>query len=79
MESWQTDILAAAIGRNRPASGGGVDGLTLDLLYLLTCLELLKHAREAMASTLESAWADETGSEPSRPEEGNHRLQHLGG
>ena len=44
-------------------AAGGVDGLSLDLLYLLTCLELLKHAREAMASALESAWADETGSE----------------
>ena len=70
---------AAAVGRARPESGGDFDGLTLDLLYLLTCLELLKHAREAMASALASAWADETGSEPSQPEEGNHRPQHLGG
>ena len=43
---------AAAVGRTRPESGGDFDGLALDLLYLLTCLELLKHAREAMASAL---------------------------
>ena len=70
---------AVAVGRTLPESGGGFDGLTLDLLYLLTCLELLKHAREATASALESAWADETGFEPAQPEEGNHWPQHPSG
>ena len=70
---------AVAVGRTLPASVGDFDGLALDLLYLLTCLELLKHAREGMASALESAWAAETGSEPSQPEEGNRRPQHPSG
>ena len=58
---------AVAVGRTLPASVGDFDGLALDLLYLLSCLELLKHAREAITSVLENAWADETGSKPSQP------------
>ena len=39
----------------------------LDLLYLLTTLELLKRAREAIASALESAW-EQAASAPFQPE-----------
>lgn len=50
----------------QPASLRDVGDLVLDLLYLLTCLELLKNARSAIASALESLWAEVPGSEPSQ-------------
>lgn len=46
--------------------------LVLVLLYILTTLELLKQAREAIASGLESAW-EQAASAPFQPEEDDKR------
>lgn len=53
---------------NQVQPGIGVDAgdLVLDLLYILTTLELLKRAQEAIASALESAWTEVPGSKPSQ-------------
>ena len=52
---------------DRARSGTGMDAgdLVLDLLFVLTTLEVLKTARDAIASALESAWAEAPGSAPS--------------
>lgn len=56
----------------QPASGIDAGALVLDLLYILTTLELLKQAREAIASGLESAW-EQAASAPFQPEEDDKR------
>ena len=69
----------ANVNRARPGSGTDAGDLVLDLLYILTALELLKNSREAIASALESAWTEgTTGSEPSQPEEGSDEHQRRG-
>ena len=45
------------LDRTQPGSGTDTGDLVLDLLYVLTTLELLKAARGAIASALEGAWA----------------------
>ena len=67
------------LNRARPGSGTDAGDLVLDLLYVLTTLELLKNSREAIVSTLKSAWAEATtGSEPSQPGEGSDEHQRGG-
>ena len=56
----------------RPATGRDAGDPVLGLLYLLTTLELLKRAREAIASSLENAW-EQAAPAPFQPEEGNER------
>ena len=62
----------ANVNRARPVSGTDAGDLVLDLLYILTTLELLKRAREAIAFGLKSAWA-QAASAPFQPEEGDER------
>lgn len=57
------------LNQAQPSTGPDTGDLVLDLLYVLTSLELLKNSRGAIASVLESAWAEATGSEVSQPEE----------
>lgn len=54
---------------NRARSSGDIAAgdLVLDLLYVLTTLEFLTKAQDAIASALESAWAETTGSGQSQP------------
>ena len=65
--------LEHSVHLNQARSGSGIDAgdLVLDLLYILTALELLKRAREAIASALESSWAEAMDSEPSQPDHPN--------
>ena len=64
---WTALVRVVAFDKTQqPAIGRAVGDLVLDLLYILTTLELLKRARDAIASTLESVWAEVPGSEPSQ-------------
>ena len=45
------------LNQAQPGRDTDAGDLVLDLLYVLTTLELLKTAREAIASALEGAWA----------------------
>lgn len=47
----------ANVNRAQPGRDTDAGDLVLDLLYVLTTLELLKKARGAIASALEGAWA----------------------
>ena len=58
---------SAHVNQVQPGIGSDVGDLVLDLLYMLATLELLKRARDAIASALEGAWAEVPGSEPSQP------------
>ena len=62
--------VAAFDKTQRPASGRDAGDLVLDLLYVLTTIELLKQAREAIAIAFENAW-EQVASAPFEPEEGN--------
>ena len=62
----------AHLNQAQPGIGMDAGDPVLDLLYLLTTLELLKRAREAIASGLESAW-EQAASAPLQPEEGYER------
>ena len=64
--------VAAFDKTQRPASGRDAGDPVLDLLYLLTTLELLKQAQEAIASGLENAW-EQAASAPFQPEGGDER------
>ena len=56
---------AVHLDQARPGSGIDAGGLALDLLYILTTLDLLKNERGAIASAPESVWAEVTpGSRP---------------
>ena len=57
---------SAHVNQVQPGIGSDVGDLVLDLLYILTTLELLKRAQGAIASALEGAWAEVPGSEPSQ-------------
>ena len=46
------------VNQAQPGSGTDTGDLVLDLLYVLTALELLKAARGTIASVLENAWAE---------------------
>ena len=48
----------ANLNQAQPGRDTDTGDLVLDLLYVLTTLELLKAARGAIASALESAWAE---------------------
>ena len=50
------------LNRAQPGSGTDVGDLVLDLLYVLTTLELLKSARGVIASVLANVWTEATGS-----------------
>ena len=60
------------LNQAQPGRDTDTGDLVLDLLYVLTALELLKQAREATASALESAW-EQAASAPFQPEEGDER------
>ena len=57
------------LNQARPSRDADTGDLVLDLLYVLTTLEILKNSRGAIASVLEGAWAETTGSGPSQPVE----------
>ena len=63
--------LERPVNVNQAQHGRDTDAgdLVLDLLYVLTTLELLKNSRRAIASVLEGAWAEAPGSVPSLPVE----------
>ena len=63
---------AGHLNQDQPGSGIDAGDLVLDLLYILTSLELLKNARSAIASGLESAWEQEA-SAPFQPEDDERR------
>ena len=63
---------AAHLNQVQPGKDTDVGDLVLDLLYLLTTLELLKRAREAIAFALESAW-EQAAPAPFQREEGDER------
>ena len=70
----------AHLNRARPGSDTDTGDLVLDLLYVLTPLELLKNSQEAIASALEGAWAEATtGSEPFQPVERESGLSRRSG
>ena len=63
---------ASHLNRARSGSDIAVGDPVLDLLYLLTTLELLKNARSAIAIAFEKSW-EQAPPAPFQPEEGNER------